>query len=246
MKKDRQKTQRTIFGQIGDFSFEAKIAGFSQDVFPIDSFQQLVIELPNKATKSNNNNVFHRIEARMGEEILIEGKMVIGLPIYIRSRCCSGLNRRGDFKAKLTLRGLKIPILGISERTEGFNCENHIMQRVTSLLAWNDEQVRLLNFDWIKGSSDENIIPEGVVKISEEMNIEHALDVFGRNAEEICQLENCQIFLFLAPLALGMEIRRFKTRASCSNRVWQREWGYSDSQKALRDLQDTLNIIRFK
>jgi hypothetical protein len=245
VKKDKQKIRKRIFGRIGDFSFEAKIGGFSQDVFLLDSFQQLVVGLPKKATQMNIRNGFHRM-VRVGEEKLIEEKSGIRLPIYTRSRCCSEPNRLADIKAKLTLKEFKIPILGIAERTEGVNCENRIIQRVASLLAWNDEQVRLLNYDWIKGPFNDNISPEGIIKISEEMDLEQALDRFGRNAEEICQLENCQIFLFLAPLALGMEIRRFKTRASCSNRVWQREWRYSDSQKAQRDLQDTLNIIRFK
>ncbi len=229
-----------LYARIGDYNFKSEVKGIIPAIFPINSFREIPMELPKGNIRKNIRGAYFRMGTEITQEKQVDEKRILKLPIYVNSNSCSE-EEMPFSKTNLIPEDTPIPIFGIVERIEGCTGDNCASQRVTALVAWNDQKTVILELDWCEGNCEYSINPEWFLRASEEMVLKDGIDVFTSKIGKICSLENCQTSLYVAPLTLGVNFQGSKT--DYENEVWQKEWRYIKPQEASSDLQNTLKSL---
>ncbi|MFX0091195.1 MAG: hypothetical protein ACFFBD_05475, partial [Candidatus Hodarchaeota archaeon] len=230
-----------LFGRIGEFYFKGDVKNISLAMFPIDTFKPIPMELPTDNLRKNIRGAFFRMGPEISHEDQFDENRIIKFPVYVNTSYCSE-EESSIFESSLSKELSAIPILGIAEKIEGCSGDNCASQRVTSLIAWNDEQSMILELDWCEGNCEYSINPGWFLRSSKKMKLKNAIDVFASKIGQFCSLKDCRTSLYAIPLALGMNFRGIEM--DYKNEIWQKEWYYDNPQDALNDMREILALLR--
>ncbi|MFX0209904.1 MAG: hypothetical protein ACFFDT_28245 [Candidatus Hodarchaeota archaeon] len=231
------------YARIGNFNFKCEIKEIIPAIFPINSFHEIPMELPKGNLRKNIRGAYFRMGTEITQEEKVDEKKILKLPIYINSHQCLE-EEISISEHKLIPEENSTPIIGIVERIEGCTGDDCASQRVTALVTWNDQKNVILELDWCEGNCEYSINPEWFLRSSEYMTLKNAIDIFTKKIGKICTFETCQTSIYVVPLALGTNLQG--TKVDYENEVWQKEWGYTNPQEAVLDLENICNSIKNK
>lgn len=237
--------EKIVFGKIGQFGFKAQVKGIVPATFPVDSFVPIpmeaeTIETPMKSLPNNVKHTYFLPSSRLSEQKTMGKTNAVMLPVY--GLCESCREKDKDYKFEELPLGEDVPIIAISERIEGCTTEYFQSQRINSLLVWNEKRSRVLDLEWFEGNPDIGVSPEWFARSSREMSLPNAIAEFSQKIGDVHSLQNCHSYIYMTPLALAEELMGVETK--WTHKIWQKEWKYSDPQKALEDLEGIIENLR--
>ncbi|MFX1511795.1 MAG: hypothetical protein ACFFCQ_04350, partial [Promethearchaeota archaeon] len=88
MKKEiyQKEAKKLFYGRIGDFNFKSEVKGINLAMFPINSFQEIPMELPKGNIRKNIRGAYFRMGTEITQEKLIDEKRILKLPISSRAK----------------------------------------------------------------------------------------------------------------------------------------------------------------
>ena len=208
--------------------------------FPVDAWRPILLEIPDGGSKKHTGGRFPYLPGSSSNGgVKWDASRIISLPVYKNTEkfdleTLRGVRVRNDFPDA-------VPTVTLANRIDGCYCDQRRAQTVSVLPVWADGTSMLLELDWYEGPLEDCSNPEWHMRASPRISLQDGLDRLRR----ICRIrpvwEDCSFYVYVIPPFLGSNL--LGRGNGNSNKVWQKEWRYSNHGDMLSALGKIVTTI---
>jgi hypothetical protein len=222
--------------------------------FPIDSHNQVPLELPRRGERMDLSGRFNSMSPELWNDIcgsIPSRARIVQLPLYTYSSKMSYNEAAKIFSAMLTtwnetLIPESVPCVALAIRVRGGYCDERDAEFVFVLLIWPNLVARTLQLDWYEGPLEDCISPEWYIKSSLTLSLNAALAQTMNFIKALPSWDNLRMTLSPKPAFLGIRLLNGNRRREMSG-GWLCEWDYDcktdfqeDTGRIVEDMKSLL------